>query len=929
MAPHRPPEFRGRASERGALDRLLEDVREGRSAVLVIRGEPGVGKSALLRYCIRQASGFRVARCVAIESEMELPFAGLHQLCAPMLSRLDALPEPQRNALSIAFGLSSGTPSDRFLVALAALSLLAEVAEEQGLLCVVDDAQWLDRASAQVLGFVARRLLAESVAIVVAVREPSEEPELTGLPELVLEGLGDADARALLETVVPGRLDELVRDRIVAETRGNPLALLELPRGLTAAELAGGFALPDAGSLPLRIEDNYVRLLQELPEATQRLLLLAAADPAGDATLVRRAAQTLGIGAEALAPAKDERLLEIGARVQFRHPLVRSAVYRASTTADRRAAHAALAGATDPELDPDRRAWHRAHAACGVDEEVAGELMHSRGRAQRRGGIAAAAAFLERAVALTRDPSGRAARALAAAQAKFAAGDPDAAQALLTVADVGPLDELAQAQVQRLRAEMAFELRRGNDAPPLLLRAAQRLERLDAELARETYLEAMLAAFYAGRFAIGADVLDVARAAHSAQLGGDPLPAKQLLLAGLATRVTDGYVAAAPTLKQALHSYRDETQELDWACLAYAAAAMDLWDDTAWLEIVSARARLARASGTLSFMPLALDYLAGHYILAGELSVAAGLAAEAESLESLSHGERTLPYIPLQLAAWRGEAAAALDLVDVLTRGAAARGEGAATTVAEYATAVLYNGLGEYALAAEAARNAAEADEIATSSWALCELVEAEAGSGRRQAASAALDSLVARTRASGTDWAQGIEARSRALLADGEEAEDLYLRAIAHLGRCRMATHRARAELVYGEWLRRENRRADAREQLRRAHDAFASMGIGGFAERARHELVATGERVRRRRKETHDELTPQEEQIARLARDGLTNPEIGAQLFISPRTVEWHMRKVFTKLEIGSRRDLDAALRRRGPEAALSPAAAARSAG
>ena len=619
MAPHRPPEFRGRASERGALDRLLENVREGQSAVLVIRGEPGVGKSALLRYCVRQASGFRVARCVAIESEMELPFAGLHQLCAPMLTRLGRLPAPQRDALSTAFGLSSGAPSDRFLVALAALSLLAEVAEEQELLCVVDDTQWLDRASAQVLGFVARRLLAESVAIVFAVREPSEERELIGLPELVLEGLGETDARALLATVVPGRLDELVRDRIVAETRGNPLALLDLPRGLTAAELAGGFALPDAGNLPLRIEDSYVRRLQGLPEATRRLMLLAAADPTGDATLVRRAAQTLGIGAEALTPAEAERLLEIGARVQISPST--GAVGRVSRLDDREQASRSRCACLRNRcrgLDPDRRAWHRAHAASGSDEEVAGELMHSRARAQRRGGIAAAAAFLERAAALSADPSGRAPRALAAAEAKFAAGDVvDAAQALLTVADVGPLDELARAQVQRLRAEIAFQLRRGNEASPQLLQAAQRLEALDAELARDTYLEAMLAALRAGRFATGTDVLDVSEAARSAHLGSDPLPAKQLLLVGLATRFTDGYVAAAPTLKKALHSYRDETRQLDWACLACAVAAMDLWDDATWLEIVSARARLARATGTLSFMPLALEYLiAGHHILA-------------------------------------------------------------------------------------------------------------------------------------------------------------------------------------------------------------------------------------------------------------------------------------------------------------------------
>jgi DNA-binding CsgD family transcriptional regulator len=905
MANHRQSVFRGRASEREMLDRLLQDARGAQSAVLVIRGEPGVGKTALLRYCVQQASGFRVVESVGIESEIELPFAGLHQLCGPLLDRLDVLPDPQRDALRVAFGLSSGDPPERFLVALAVLSLLAAAADERPLLWVIDDAQWFDRASAQTLGFVARRLLAESVALVFALREPSSDAELVGLPELMLKGLDEEDARALLATAIPGRLDERVRDRIVAETRGNPLALLELPRGLTAAQLAGGFALPDAGSLPDRLNDHYLRRLAELPEPTQQLMLLAAADSVGDATLIRRAAQALGIEAEAFASAEDAELLEIRAGVRFRHPLVRSAVYRGATAADRRAAHAALADATDPESDPDRRAWHAAHATTGLDGEVAEELVRSASTAERRGGIAAAAAFMEHAVRLTPDASVRALRALSAARAKFAAGDIEAAQAMLAIAEVGPLDDLGQAQAQRVRAEIAFDLRRGSDAPAMLLGVAKRLEELDLELARETYLEALVAAIYAARLSTGVDVVEVARAAHSLTRGDEPLTAKQLLLHGLATRLMDGYVVAAPTLKEALRQHRDEPRELDWLWLPYTLAAMDLWDDEAWPELASEQAQLARATGSLSQLRYALDYLAGYRIQAGELAEAAALVAEAETLNE-GIREPTLPYIPLLLAAWRGEEHVARALIEEMTKHAAIRGEGCAISHTEYATAILYNGLAKYELALDAGVKATAADDIGTASRALCELIEAGARSDQGQLASAALDSLSERTDASGTDWAKGIEARARALLADDQRAEDLYLEAIDRLGRSRMAADLARARLSYGEWLRRARRRVDAREQLRGAYDTFALMGAEGFLERARRELLATGEKVRKRTNETRDELTPQEQQIARLARDGLTNPEIGAQLFISPRTVEWHLRKVFTKLGINSRKSL-----------------------
>ena len=919
-----PSRLFGRAAELEVLGRLIGYVRKGRSAVLVVRGEPGIGKTELLRHLITQVPGFGVARVAGVESEMELPFAGLHQLCAPMLGRLGSLAEPQRRALSVAFGLASGDSPDRFLVALAALSLMAEAAQERPMLCVVDDAQWLDQASAQVLGFVARRLLAEPVALVFAVRTPAPgapaPDHLAGLPELRLEGLDEQSARALLATVISGPLDESVRTRILAESHGHPLVLLELYRGRSAADLAGGFALPDAGDLPRRIEDQYAARLGELPAQVQRLILLAAADPVGDPALILRAAQVLGLDTGAINLAVAADLLEFGANVHFRHPLVRSAAYRTAIADDRRAVHEALATVTDPLADPDRRAWHRAHATAGPDESVAEELISSASRAMRRGGVAAAAAFWERAVALTPDPGQRASRALTAAEAKYAAGDFEAAQALLVTAEVGPPGELDEARAQRMRAQVAFALRRGGDAPPLMLRAAQRLQSLDAELARQTYLEALLATIYAGRLADGRDAGQVARAARSATLppsgsplsGSQALPHAQLLIHGLAVRLADGYVAAAPALKEALRRYRAQPLELGWLSVSYNIVAMDLWDDEAWFELAEGQLRLARANGTLSWLPFTLDYLAEIYVQAGELSKAAALLMEREQVESGTR-EATLPYLPLLLAAWRGDAPGAADLAEEMTRGASDRGEGAALTYTDYAQAVLHNGLGNYRAAAEAAHRASAAGEIVISPWALYELVEAAARSDQQERARAAAGQLAQLAAASASNWARGAAARSLALVSGGRAAEEGYREAIELLGRTRVATHLARARLVYGEWLRREKRRAEARDQLRSAFDSLTSMGAEAFAERARRELQATGETVRKRSDDTRTDLTPQEEEIAQLAREGRTNQEIAARLFIGRRTVEWHLRKVFAKLDIGSRLELDQALRKR----------------
>ncbi len=885
---------------------MLAAARNQHSATLVIRGEAGMGKSALLDYAVRSGSDLKLVRTAGVESESELAFAALHQLCRPMLDLIDRLPGPQRGALMVAFGLEDGPAPDRLLVALAALGLLAETAEEQPLLCVVDDAHWLDQASAQALGFVGRRLLAEPIALIFVARASVSGPDhLAGLPELWLRGLDDEHAKVILASATPGLLDERVRNRIIEETRGSPLALLELGKALGAAELAGGFGIPIAGDLPTWIETEYVERWSQLPEEAQRLILIAAAEPTGDSSLVLRAAQVLGIDISAVRAASESGLLEMGATARFRHPLVRSAVYRAAAPEVLRAVHQALAAATDQSADPDRRAWHRAHAASGPDEAVATELIHSASRALCRGGVAAASAFWERAVALTPDPEQRATRALDAAEAKYAAGDFEATQRLLSAAQIGPPDALRDAAVERMRAQIAFALRRGSDAPLLLLRAAQRLEALDADAARQAYLEALVASVYAGRLANEADIAAVAFAATTAPPGPDPAAHPELLTRGLATRLTEGYAAAAPMLKEALRLYRALPQQLDWMWVSYNLVAMDLWDDEACFQLASRQLRLARESGTLSWLPFALDYLAEHLIQAGELVQASALLSESEHIDPGTRAA-TLPYISLILAAWHGDAPSVAKISKVMVDAASLRGEGAALTYVDYAQAVLYNGLGTYERAAEAAKRASDVNELVISPWALPELVEAAARSGETEIAAAALDRLVEVALATGTDCAVGSEKRSRALLSEGESADGCYQSAIELLGRSRTRTALARTHLTYGEWLRRENRRVDARQQLRIAYDMLTAMGIQGFAGRARRELLATGETVRKRTLDTVNQLTPQEAEIARLVRDGYSNPEIGAQLFISARTVEWHLSKVFAKVGVSSRREL-----------------------
>jgi DNA-binding CsgD family transcriptional regulator len=880
-----PSWFRGRWRERALLDRLVASVRAGEHRSLVVRGEAGVGKTALLEYVAARATGAQVLRAAGVESEIELPFAGLHQLCAPLLDGLERLPAPQRDALATAFGLRSGTVPDRFVVSLAALSLLGEAAQERPLIGLVDDAQWLDRTSAQVLGFVARRLESEAVALVFAHREAS--PSLAGLPELVVEGLGLQDARALLEHALAGPLDPRVRDRIIAETRGNPLALLELPRGRTPAELAGGFGLPDATPLTDRIERSLQRRLAGMPRETRQLLLLAAAEPIGDPTRLWQAAARLGLDvAAALAGAED--LITADARVRFRNPLVRSAVYQMAAPEDRRRVHGALAEAIPDGIDPDRRTWHRAHAAAGPDEEIAGELETSAGRARARAGLAAAAAFLERAVALTPDPARRARRALAAARAAHAAGDTDAALALLQDAQAGPLAAREQAEHALLEAQVAFSSRRGRDVAGQLVAAARRLEPFDARLARAGYLEAIWAAHPNA-------LAQAAAAARAADLGA---PRADAMLDGLVTRILDGFAAGAPRLRKALRRVRrDRLLDMGWVWLA-----ADLFDADAWLELGVHQVQAARDAGALTVLPVALHALATRRVLAGELDRAAALLAEADAIAPLSHGR-------LALAALGADDAQTV--IDGAIRDATERGDVVLAALAAHAAATLHNGLGEHEEALRWAKREVEHNPHAFHHTALAELVEAAAACGDDKLARRALKSLRERTRPSGTDWALGVEARARALVADGDDAEAGHREAIERLGTGGLEAERARAQLLYGEWLVRAGRRGDAREQLRAAHDSFTTMGAAAFAARAGRALRAGGEPARRRRAvATRDALTEQEAQIARLARDGLTNAQIGGQLFISPRTVEYHLYKVFAKLGVSSRDQLGGVL-------------------
>ncbi|PWC08607.1 LuxR family transcriptional regulator [Mycetocola zhujimingii] len=900
----------GRRLERRQVEQLLIEAHAGGSAALVVRGDAGIGKTALLAHLgdVAAASGFRVESSTGIETETQFAFAGLHQICAPFLDHLSALPEPQQVALGVALGLRSGPAPDRFLIGLATLNLIAEVAEQGPLLCLVDDAQWLDHASAEVLAFVSRRLDADRLVMVFGERDISGQRTLfPGLPELRLTGLDGVSARKLLDAAVRVPLDGDVRERIIAEARGNPLALLELPASAPAVRLAGGFQLPDVSDVPGRVESGFQRRSSELPETTQLLLLTAAAEPTGDPALLCRATTELGMGSESAAPAEAAGLIEIDSLVRFRHPLVRSAVYRAALPADRRRVHGALAAATDATLDPDRRAWHCAQAVLGVDEEVAGQLERSAVRARARGGHAAAGAFLRRASELSPDVADRTRRALDAAHSLANAGAFENALDLLAVAGVGPADSLERARVTLLRAQIVFQLTRGTDVPGMLLDAAATLAPYDPSLSRETYLHALDTAIVSG----APDLAVVARTVLAAPQAQSPRPV-DLLLDGLAVTMVEGYSPGVPALRLALDALGEATRpdavqddvSQSWLWLA-GRLAVGILDDERAHRLAECAGAVSRSTGALARLPAALKLHANILTISGQLPRARELTSEAEAIAE-SIGGVKLRHTQAILAAWGGDQAAVEELNNRTLLEPGNPDGSVEAAMAHYASAVLYNGLGEYSAAQGAAVKASDAAELSLSTIGLPELIEAAVRAGDPDTAADALARLSVRARASGTDWALGLEARSRALTIAGPAAEDSYLEAIAHLSMSRIAGEAARAQLLYGEWLRREGRRQEARGQLRAAHELFSEMGAEAFAARAARELQATGEHPRKRTARRTDELTAQELHIARLVATGATSREVGAQLFLSPRTVESHLRSIFQKLNISSRRQL-----------------------
>jgi DNA-binding CsgD family transcriptional regulator len=883
------------------LERLIGRVRFGRGGSLVVRGAAGVGKSTLLEQSLDLATGCRVVHVAGVQTESELAFAAIQRLCEQLWDGLERLPEPQADALRSALGLSAANLPDRLLVGLAVRSLLGEAADARPLICVVDDAQWLDAPSARALGFVARRLDALPVGLVFAVRERRDE--LAGLRDVEVEGLSPMEARSLVDRALPGPFDPEVRATIVRETQGNPVAVAETLRRFSPVAIAGGFGSPTAIALPTAMEESLRRLLEPVPVETRVLLLVAAAEPLGSPRLLWRAADILGVPATAADHAGAAGWLRSGALVAFGHPGMRAAVYRAAPPEERRRVHRALAQATDPETEPDRRAWHQGEATALPDEDVAAELERAAGSAQAIGGLMAGAAFLARAAMLTPEPARRSERSYAAGRAMLAAGAADEALELLARAEPQLLEKREGARLEQLLVRVVAAQRGASEALALLLSAAQRLTSLELGLSRETYLEAFQAAIHAGHLCSAAELAQAASATATVPPPPGPARAADLLLDGLTALFSAGYPAAVPVLKHGLQKLELES-ETRWHSLG-ATIAADLWDDRTARVLATRQKELALRDGAMRALRQSLSTLAELSVHAGEFAVAADLIEQASAITAG-------PVIadpsgaPLMLAAFRGAQAEATQLIEAAIEHATLRGEGRLIAIAEEMAAVLHNSLGNYRDALTAAQRAAEHEQLGISDRALAELIEAAVHCGEQKIGEVALARLSVRARLSATDWALGIEARSRALLSEAHIADELYRSAIDLLGRCSVTTALARAHLLYGEWLRREGQRVQARQQLHTALHMFTAMGAQAFAERAQREILASGERLHKHPVEPSTQLTSQEAQISQFARDGHSNPEIAAKLFISPRTVEYHLRKVFMKLGIRSRNEL-----------------------
>jgi DNA-binding CsgD family transcriptional regulator len=903
----------GRSRETAQLNALLQGVRGGLGGAVVLRGEAGIGKTALLNAVIDAAGGLSVVRLEGVESEMQLGYAALHRLVRRYLHRLDHLPEPQRDALQSAFGLTAMAPADRFMVALATLSLLGDVAKDEPLLVIIDDAQWLDHESVASLVFVARRLHADQMALVFAVRDSLDTGTLfQGIPELRISGLDEGAARDLLSASVVDPVSHHVAGRIIAVTRGNPLALQELSGELTPEHLAEHEPLPDPLPIGELIEARFLRQVRLLPDDTQLLLLAAAADPEGDRDTLWRASSVLGVSAVALEPAADSGLVVLHPRIEFRHPLVRSAVYSGATATDRRRVHHALAEVMNAETDPDRKALHMASAALGPDEGLAAALEQSAAQARARGGYVAESSFLARSASLTPDPHRQAGRLLLAAQAAFLAGNVGYSESLLGQARPLLSSTFERAQAQRLDGHLRYPLGQPHLAPSLLLGAAKAFGPAHPVLSHHSLIDAFQACGVSLEFTEGTTGSEIGQTAlESLALQGGATTPADVLLKAFALRYCEGYTAAVPAMRDAVRAQADMSfEEVNrWNYLA-AILAIELWDEAENRNTMTRLESAARATGALPALQVALAGLATIDRRAGRFNEARERYAELHDV-ALAIGEfvDVLDLFDAELLCWQGDEQARAKVAHLMEGGAAFC---YATLIysANLSLSTLELAEGRYEAALAAALKVTRGDGLGWSSEAIPNVVEAAVRCGDTSSATDALECLIERAAASGTPWSLGLLARCRALVTDGSGAAVLYEEGLSRLGQTSLRTEVARTHLVYGEWLRRQKRRTEARDQLRRAYEMFDTMGARPFAERARVELLATGERARARSVETTHDLTSREMQVARLAAQRATSREIAGQLFISANTVDYHLRKVFQKLGVTSRRDLTGVL-------------------